>query len=415
MTARRIATLVLLLAGASLPAGADVLVLEGGLTWVGVVEKEEGLYRIHTQGVVLEFPAESVVDYRPGVDEDDLYREATADLAEKDADAWFRAGLALARRGLAGLARRAYETCLARDADHRLAREQLGQIWDGKAWVSLDEYLAGKGFVREGGSWNLPGGDEAPAENGSAEPSDRIAELGLRLAEAVRAYRDTREAAARATLMAARDEASEELVRHLLRGPEPKARARAAAALGGAGELMALKPLVKSAVADASEEVRKASVEALLAIGYPQTPYYFEPALLHRNQAVRLAALEAVGRFANFPAIQVYVRTIHLRYGGGPRANIFVGSQSGYIRDYDVQVAPNATIADPVVGILSEGAVLDAKVLWIDEFITIEERVVVYGNLRRIAKVELPDDPKAWLAWWEENGARLEREFRKGA
>ncbi len=49
--------------------------------------------------------------------------------------------------------------------------------------------------------------------------------------------------------------------------------------------------------------------------------------------------------------------------GAGPRANISVIKQQAIVKDYDVQVAQNSAVADPIVGVVSEGVVLDVKVL----------------------------------------------------
>ncbi len=56
------------------------------------------------------------------------------------------------------------------------------------------------------------------------------------------------------------------------------------------------------------------------------------------------------------------------------RANVAVLRQFGYIKDFDVQVAQNATVADPIVGIVQDGVVLDVKpVISADrKFITME-------------------------------------------
>lgn len=54
--------------------------------------------------------------------------------------------------------------------------------------------------------------------------------------------------------------------------------------------------------------------------------------------------------------------------GAGPRANLSVIKQQAIIRDYNVEVAQNAAIADPIVDVISEGVVLDVKVLGVSVF-----------------------------------------------
>lgn len=43
------------------------------------------------------------------------------------------------------------------------------------------------------------------------------------------------------------------------------------------------------------------------------------------------------------------------------RANVTIVKQRAYIQDYDVEIATNATIADPIIGVVQSGVVLDVK------------------------------------------------------
>ena len=49
--------------------------------------------------------------------------------------------------------------------------------------------------------------------------------------------------------------------------------------------------------------------------------------------------------------------------GGSPRAYIAILTQYSYVKDFDAQVAQSAMIADPKVGTVTDGVVLDVKVL----------------------------------------------------
>ena len=49
--------------------------------------------------------------------------------------------------------------------------------------------------------------------------------------------------------------------------------------------------------------------------------------------------------------------------GGSPRVYIAILTQYSYVKDFDAQVAQSSMIADPRVGTVSDGVVLDAKVL----------------------------------------------------
>jgi general secretion pathway protein D len=55
------------------------------------------------------------------------------------------------------------------------------------------------------------------------------------------------------------------------------------------------------------------------------------------------------------------VRAPRLTVFNTQRANVSILQQIAYVKDYDVQVATNATIADPQVGTIQEGVVLDVR------------------------------------------------------
>ncbi|NUN47481.1 MAG: hypothetical protein HUU15_01460 [Candidatus Brocadiae bacterium] len=68
------------------------------------------------------------------------------------------------------------------------------------------------------------------------------------------------------------------------------------------------------------------------------------------------------------------------------RANIFVASQIAYIRDYDIEIAQDAAIADPVVGTFQDGIALDVRpTISADrKYITIEMRPTVAKTVQDI-------------------------------
>lgn len=58
------------------------------------------------------------------------------------------------------------------------------------------------------------------------------------------------------------------------------------------------------------------------------------------------------GESITSPTLQVY---------NTQRANVRVTSQTAYIKDYEVEVVENATIADPIIGTISDGIVFDVR------------------------------------------------------
>ncbi len=55
------------------------------------------------------------------------------------------------------------------------------------------------------------------------------------------------------------------------------------------------------------------------------------------------------------------VDSIRLTVFNTQRANVALVTQTAYIQDFDVEIATNATIADPIIGTIQEGLVLDVR------------------------------------------------------
>ena len=82
--------------------------------------------------------------------------------------------------------------------------------------------------------------------------------------------------------------------------------------------------------------------------------------------------------------------------------NSFFGNQLTYIQDFDVEVAQTAFIADPIVGVLQEGIVLDVQIHSVDTEITWTEREVIHGAIGRLTgATDVKNEPGAWAAWWK--------------
>ena len=84
--------------------------------------------------------------------------------------------------------------------------------------------------------------------------------------------------------------------------------------------------------------------------------------------------------------------------GGSTRGHVAFLNQQAYVRDFDVEVASAAFIADPVVDALQSGVVLDATVASV---ITVRTRVLssYRGALRRLTGRDPGEDVAAWPAF----------------
>lgn len=194
-------------------------------------------------------------------------------------------------------------------------------------------------------------------------------------------------------------------------------RTRAFAALG----LRRLEPgkelvaLVSRAVLDGSDEVRR---QAALALKTAEEPAVVNPivrALGSRHPAVRANAVEALGRTGYPSAVEPligYLAALSSAQGGGgwrpPAASIFVGKQTAYVQDYDVEVAQFAAVADPQVNVLTEGAVLDVRVISAYSINQVAEARRVRQALQRLTQADPGESAVAWKAWWDANRARFD-------
>lgn len=169
--------------------------------------------------------------------------------------------------------------------------------------------------------------------------------------------------------------------------PDERVRREAALALGDTGEEAVLLPALK-ALESTSPIVSTHAAEALGWMGQPKAI----PAL-----ASALAASQSGGSL-----------------GHTQRAHITVTNQLAYMQDFDVEIAPGASIADPIVNVVQEGVVLDARVIGVQIYQEVTMRTTIRKALNRLGGQPAPDaedwDADAWQAWWERN-----REPRDGA
>ena len=148
-------------------------------------------------------------------------------------------------------------------------------------------------------------------------------------------------------------------------------RALAAHALRRLAPAKSLEPLLQRCALDGSREVRTEAAHALAAVGEEGVIVPLVRALSSEYSSVRANSAEALG-VAGYPAAvpvlkaQLARLTSPTKASGQtapPRSHIFVGKQTAYVQDFDVEVAQASAVADPQVNTLSQGAVLDVRVI----------------------------------------------------
>ena len=130
---------------------------------------------------------------------------------------------------------------------------------------------------------------------------------------------------------------------------------------------------------------------------------YLAGALENEDSDIRVRAAEAFTRIGEKDAIDVLVKAgpkAGVKEGGSPRAHCAFLTQESYVRDFDVEVAQNAVIANPRVDVLQSGAVLDVAVHAVQIY-RIEIVHAYRKALKSLAGADPGPDPASWSAWRE--------------
>jgi hypothetical protein len=172
-----------------------------------------------------------------------------------------------------------------------------------------------------------------------------------------------------------------------------------------------VRGLLGRSVLDGSEDVRR---EAAVALGEAQEPAVILPllrAMGSQHEAVRNNAIQALGN-AGYPAaveplMSRLSAVVSAPQSGGtyapPRSNIFVGRQIAYVQDFDVEVAQFAAVADPQVNVLTEGSVLDVRVIGVSVHSVAIESRAIRTSLAQLTGENPGNYARSWLEWWEQN------------
>lgn len=195
----------------------------------------------------------------------------------------------------------------------------------------------------------------------------------------------------------------------------PRIRAFAALGLRRIDPRVGVKELLGRAVLDGSSEVRREAALTLKATGEEAVTLPILRALGSANSGVRENAIDALGVMGFRGTVEplvARVRALASPQGSGgawkaPASHIFVGRQFAYVQDFDVEVAQFAAIADPQVNTAIEGAVLDVRVIGVHEMTFAVESRKLRLALRQLTGENPGDTNKAWLAWWDQHGARF--------
>jgi len=262
--------------------------------------------------------------------------------AEEPADevlARYRVALELEAACDAARASEAYAEVLRLDPEHLAARRAVGYERVNGGWLAGEDLKRARALVGEPvgpGGVSQPASAHAPATSTSVAPVSATSTTAVLIARALRA---------------------------------PEARVREAATL----EL-------------------KASL-------LPGTTAAFTRALASSESTTRVRAAQALGLLGDAAALQALITSWEGRSGSGPRSHFAQTAQSSYIADFDVEVASTSFIADPIVGVIQSGVVLDMRVLGTVQTIATPELLAYRGALVRLLGTDLGPTVAPWSVW----------------
>lgn len=162
----------------------------------------------------------------------------------------------------------------------------------------------------------------------------------------------------------------------------------------------------RTALLDEAGAVRELAMRSAVELGKSRDAVaYMAPMLGHANHTVRIRTAEAFGVLRD-PSALPHLAVVHPTVakprggvlGGSTRAHMMSGEQRSFVRDFDVEIAQASAVANPKIGVVRSGVVLDVTVISGQSY-PIEVIHAQRNALRRIADADPGPDASKWVAW----------------
>jgi HEAT repeat protein len=188
-------------------------------------------------------------------------------------------------------------------------------------------------------------------------------------------------------------------LRRGLRDKNPELRRAAALVSARQQEMQIFPPMLNASVRDDHPAVRTTAANTLMALDQEKALSGFSRKLWHgKRLSERIAAAEHLGSHGDPLSIAVLMVPLKASTvtGGPASATAFFGRAVSVISDFDVEIAQAASIADPRVTVLQEGAALQVRV--------VSTRLVktVMASLQQISHANPGPRAEDWLRWYEQ-------------
>ncbi|MEO0479227.1 MAG: hypothetical protein AAF196_07085 [Planctomycetota bacterium] len=247
-----------------------------------------------------------------------------------------------------------------------------------------------------------------PAHYLDRDAEDRIRQLTLR----VRKHRTPTELEALSAILSTFTDSSDQLwhkVRIATNALQREVLLDALWAMSAAGEDETSQEnrhfVYRRAMFERNTPVRTSVLNNLRELdGGDEAVDYIASALYHSRLDVRFKSADTLGAIGTPSAAKALIAAAPKAAAGAnqraPRAHIAIVRQQAFIQDFDVEVAQAAAVANPVVGTLQSGVVLDVGI--VGSFTIRSQLVTSYRRaLHRIAGSDPGPDVAAWESWWQ--------------
>ena len=176
-----------------------------------------------------------------------------------------------------------------------------------------------------------------------------------------------------------------------LKHTKPRVRWLGAHLLAGyTGKPARIQNLFRRSLQDGVWAVRREAVRSLRVVGDSSMTNLYAGQLGNPANLIKLRSAQALGELGFKEAAEPLVKALADTWRPN-RVHIASLRQRAYVKDYDVEVAQTAFIADPVVDVLQEGSILDVGLISVSIV-----RRAYRGARARVPGGDLGADPKAW-------------------
>ena len=160
-----------------------------------------------------------------------------------------------------------------------------------------------------------------------------------------------------------------------------------------------LSRLSELSLEDSSASVRPCAADSAVAMDEERALGRWAAALWRADrEQQRMRAAEHLGRFGEDrdDVLKTLIYALGSSAHQAPGRYAFFGRQISVVTDFDVQIATSARMADPQISVITEGAVLQIRV------ISTNLSRSITSSLQRLTGEDLGSDREAWIAWYRQ-------------